>query len=104
MTTTRDGHQLSIGEKYTVVSFVEDTQDIESTTECIYWGNWVQDNTHCLGAMGNSCSGWFPQTLNIHRFIPIDVDENFELIKCEVGELVVKHPSVIESVVVRRLK
>ena len=104
MVKTRDGHKLKIGERYTVVSLDDDTQNIESTISCVYWGSWVRNNTQFLDCEGSSCSGCLiPPTTTLHRFTPAD-DKDIELLEHDVGELVIKHRSAIESVVVRRLK
>lgn len=106
MISTRDGHSLSIGDECLVVSFEEDSSFIERSTKCIYKGSWVRDNRPFLATLPPGCSGSHtPETQTMHHFEYIyHEDEGFNLLECDVQNMVIKDSSYIEEVVKKKLK
>ncbi len=104
MITTRDGFELKIGQKYTLVSLDDNDQFIDSSTRCVYEGHRVQDNTKFLDSIGNNCSGWCPKTVIMHRFTPVDFSKDVEILESRVPHIVIRDESEIEEVAKLRLK
>ncbi len=106
MLSTLDGHDLSVGDKYWVVSFEENSEYIERSTPCFYKGSWVRDNKSLIDALPPGCSGsYIPMTEIVHHFEYIHhEDEGFNLLEYDIANIVIRDLSSIEEVTKLKLK
>ncbi len=106
MTTTQDGHILSIGDLCWIVALDDNDEYIESLTKCVYKGFSVVEHELAPPPLPIGCSGsiFLPNRMGYFFERVGNVNICFDLLKHEVGNIVIKDLSSVAEMVKMKLK